>query len=109
VDDVLDYSGEHSGKTLAADLREGKLTLPLVLATRRDARLIELVRLIHAGDEEPIEFVRRRVVESGACGEARNRAAEYTARASSSLAVLPMSAARCLLERVAVELVERTS
>jgi octaprenyl-diphosphate synthase len=109
VDDVLDYAGEHSGKTLAADLREGKLTLPLVLATRGDAGLVDLVRRVHAGDQEPIELVRQRVVESGACGEARVRAARYTERALSSLALLPSSAARSLLERVALELVERAS
>jgi octaprenyl-diphosphate synthase len=107
VDDVLDYSGERSGKTLAADLREGKLTLPLVLATRRDARLVELVRRIHAGDQEPIELVRQGVVESGACREARDRAAQYTERALGSLAQLPPSPSRSLLERVALELVER--
>ncbi len=35
VDDSLDYSSEVSGKTTLADLREGKMTLPLVLAIER--------------------------------------------------------------------------
>ena len=37
VDDALDYSGEQArlGKTIGDDFREGKITLPVVLALRR--------------------------------------------------------------------------
>ena len=37
VDDVLDYSAEQAqlGKTIGDDFREGKITLPVVLAWRR--------------------------------------------------------------------------
>ncbi len=35
VDDVLDYVGTTTGKTSLADLRDGKLTLPLVIAVNR--------------------------------------------------------------------------
>ena len=41
IDDVLDYQGEQSGKTLFADLIEGKLTLPLVLAIEKERSLAE--------------------------------------------------------------------
>lgn len=109
IDDVLDYAGDQSGKTLAADLREGKLTLPLVIATRCDGSLTELVRRIHAGDQGPVELVRQRVIDSGACQEVRRRAAQHTERALAALAELPRSAARSLLERMALELVERAS
>ena len=49
VDDAIDYAGEGTGKTLFADLREGKVTLPLVLAVERVPALAELVRRIHGG------------------------------------------------------------
>lgn len=107
VDDVLDYAGESSGKTLVADLREGKLTLPLVLAADVDPQLLELARLLHAGEPVPIEGIRRRVVDSGACNEVRRRAAEYTEKAVSALEAIPLGPARRLLEGVAIELVER--
>jgi len=51
VDDVIDYEGQGSGKTLFADLLEGKLTLPLVLAMKKDSTLVDLVQRIHQGDD----------------------------------------------------------
>jgi octaprenyl-diphosphate synthase len=109
VDDVLDYDGVESGKSLLADLMEGKLTLPLVLATRADAGLAELVRSIHAGDVTQVGEVSRRVVASGACEVTRARAIAHTEQALASLAVLPDSRARSLLEVVARELGRRVS
>jgi len=40
VDDLLDYSGDQTGKTMFADLRQGKMTLPLVLAVEQDPELL---------------------------------------------------------------------
>ena len=50
IDDVLDYSAKQAvlGKTVGDDFREGKITLPLILAFRR-------------GDDEEREFWRRTV------------------------------------------------
>lgn len=50
IDDVLDYSAKQAvlGKTVGDDFREGKITLPIILAFRR-------------GDEEEREFWRRTV------------------------------------------------
>jgi len=50
VDDALDYSGDsaHLGKSVGDDFREGKITLPVILAFRR-------------GDEEERAFWRRSV------------------------------------------------
>jgi octaprenyl-diphosphate synthase len=109
VDDVLDYAGDSSGKTVGADLREGKLTLPLVLAAAADARLMELAQRVHAGDLVPLEEVRIRVIDSGACDEVRRRAAELADRAVSALTIIPQSPVRFLLEGVAVELTARQS
>jgi octaprenyl-diphosphate synthase len=107
VDDVLDYSGENTGKTLLADLSEGKLTLPLVLAVERNPLLRPLVLRIHAGDHSAVAKVSRAVVESGACAEVRQRARERTERALHALAGLKPTAARDLLSGVAVELAAR--
>lgn len=67
-DDILDYApSEQTGKSSCADLREGKLTLPLIAILERSseqerARIIDRVKT--AGDnpqaiEEISEFVRR--------------------------------------------------
>ncbi len=107
VDDVIDYEGNASGKTLFADLLEGKLTLPLVLALKDDEALLPLVQKIHEGDESPVLEVSRRVLESGSCDEVRRRARESTNRALASLDLIPASPAREMLRLVAQEMTKR--
>lgn len=107
VDDVLDYSGERTGKTLLADLREGKLTLPLVLCVERRPDLLGALRQIHQGDHEPVARVSQAVLDSGACDEVRLRARQQTDLALAELRQLPASPARGLLELVATKLVDR--
>jgi octaprenyl-diphosphate synthase len=88
VDDLLDFTGDAvvTGKALFADLREGKMTYPLIVAVERDAGLVPVLEQIIAGpaDEPPPEPLRRRVLDalaaSGGLREclelARARAAE---------------------------------
>jgi len=109
VDDVLDYSGEQTGKSLLADLREGKLTLPLVLAVARRPELAQALKRIHAGDREPVQFVSQAVIETGACEEVRRRAGQYTQKAVEALSSLMPGPARVLLENVAEELARRAA
>jgi octaprenyl-diphosphate synthase len=109
VDDVLDYTSDTTGKTLLADLREGKLTLPLVLAVARKPELITPLRRIYAGDREPVQAVSRAVIDSGACDEARARAALFTSGAIAALGAVKPSPARTLLEGVAQQLAARVS
>jgi octaprenyl-diphosphate synthase len=109
VDDVLDYTGARSGKTLLADLRQGKLTLPLVLAATADPSLMGPLRRIFAGDEEPVVQVSQSVLTSGACDEVRRRAREHTSRAIAALEAVAMSPARSLLTSVASELAARAA
>jgi octaprenyl-diphosphate synthase len=107
VDDVLDYTGEASGKTLFADLRQGKLTLPLVLAAKADPELMQPLKRIFAGDQEPVARLSQSVIASGACDEVRRRAREHTTRAIDALEIVTMSPARSLLTSVASELAAR--
>lgn len=109
VDDVLDYDGEQSGKTLLTDLAEGKVTLPLVLAVERQPELLSALRRIQAGDREPIAGVSAAVRSSGACDEVRRRARQHTDVAIESLAVVADGPARTLLESVALELSARAT
>jgi octaprenyl-diphosphate synthase len=109
VDDVLDYASETTGKTLFADLREGKMTLPLVLAVAQMPELHAPLKRIFAGDREPVSEVSRRVVDSGSCDEVRSRARAHTERALEALSGVAESPARALLEGVARELAARAS
>jgi octaprenyl-diphosphate synthase len=108
IDDAIDYDGDSTGKTLHADLIEGKMTLPLVLAIADDPSLQDLVAQIHAGDGAPVAEVSRRVVASGALKEVRARAKERTQRAIAALGRVPASPSRMLLEVVASEMTRRS-
>ncbi len=109
VDDVIDYAGQETGKELFADLAEGKMTLPLVLAIERDPELRPLVLAIHQGDDRPVEEVSRRVIASGSCEIVRKRAREATDLALAALSELPRSPAGRLLEVVAQEMASRAA
>lgn len=109
VDDVIDYQGEASGKTLFADLSEGKITLPLVLAARSVPGLEDDLRRIHAGERGLVSSVSARVVASGACDEVRRRARQYTQRAIEALRPIHDSPARRMLEVVAHQLAARVA
>lgn len=109
IDDVLDYSGTKTGKTLCADLREGKVTLPLVLAAARDPSLTAAVERAHAGDDTAMKRIQRQVIDSGACDEVRQRALEHTRRALEALATIEPSAGKALLVQVAEQLSARAA
>lgn len=108
VDDLLDYSGEDTGKTLFADLSQGKLTLPLVLAVREQPELLEILQCIRAGDSSKVTQLRERVVQSGVCREVSLRSKSFTRRAIEQLNRLPPSPSRALLRSVAEQLALRS-
>src|SRR5690606_31430502 len=71
VDDVLDFAGDpgSTGKDLLADLREGKMTYPLLVAVERDPGLAPALETNCEGDEVTVtpELARRiaRVMAEG--------------------------------------------
>jgi len=91
VDDLLDFtaSAEQLGKPVLSDLKEGKVTLPLIYAMEnghRHAR--ELVARVL--EEKEFESVRPETIvmlvqESGALDRARNLAHDYARRAKACL------------------------
>ena len=74
LDDVLDVTGppERTGKARGTDLLDGTVTLPLILAHRRDPGLasVELRGLDQVGAEELCD----RIAAAGALDEVRERA-----------------------------------
>jgi octaprenyl-diphosphate synthase len=91
ADDLLDYTGSEdvTGKPAGQDLRERKVTLPLVgaLARVNPAELAEIRRfftLLDPGDEEIMRVVEI-VAERGGLDYAHSRAMEYAEQAEGAL------------------------
>jgi octaprenyl-diphosphate synthase len=93
IDDVLDYEGDAAemGKNLGDDLREGKATLPLILAMQRgtpDQK--ELVqKAIETGSVDQLKQVIAIVRETGALDGSRQAAMAEAQRAIHAAQQLP--------------------
>ncbi|MDH5492438.1 MAG: polyprenyl synthetase family protein, partial [Myxococcales bacterium] len=115
VDDRLDYGGDEAltGKLLFADLREGKLTYPLIVALERDPSvelpLRELLSLDPLAPEaaDPSRLLLARIEALGGLEECRLLALEQAERAVEALSILPQGPARAALETVALSTVHR--
>jgi geranylgeranyl pyrophosphate synthase len=107
LDDVLDVSGpaERTGKPRGTDLLDGTVTLPLILARRRDPELEDLdPRLTTAQAQRICE----RIAATGALTEAREQALTHVTQAKRSLSDLDLPPQRReALELVADGVVER--
>ena len=112
TDDLLDLTGDASrtGKDLFADLREGKMTFPLIVALERDPALRPVVEEILEGTGMS-DLAARRVVsslrETRAVEDCRELARSHSSRALEALSALPDSRARRALETVAETIVDR--
>jgi octaprenyl-diphosphate synthase len=100
VDDLLDFTGDAKalGKPIGADLREGKMTLPLIHLLSQDEEVGEaIVRDIIASrstTEEQWSELMRILQSHRSIDYAYRRAVEYAERAKKPLAVFPPSSER---------------
>jgi octaprenyl-diphosphate synthase len=107
ADDALDYGGvtETLGKNAGDDFREGKATLPLLLAIARTGpREVEFwERAIGRKEQTDADFRRARelIVGAGALEATLDLAGEYAENAKAALAVFPASEWRHGLECLA--------
>jgi octaprenyl-diphosphate synthase len=113
VDDLLDYEGDSRelGKNVGDDLREGKPTLPLLIAMER-ATLGERDLIRHAiehGEVQRLGDVVDIVRRTGALDATREAAENEAARARACVAPMPASAAREALLELCVRAVHRSS
>jgi len=111
VDDVLDYDGDASelGKNLGDDLREGKNTLPLIIAMQRGTPAqSELIRhAIENGDISALADIVAIVKNTGALEATRAAASAEAQRAIAALDILPASPYKEALHTLAAQLLER--
>lgn len=113
VDDLLDYEGSTTqlGKNVGDDLREGKPTLPLLLAMERGTSAErDLIRhAIEHGEmarlAEIVDIVRR----TGSIGATREAARAEAEKARASLEMLAPSVYREALLNLCVQSVERSA
>ncbi len=112
VDDALDLTGNTAmlGKALFTDLREGKMTFPLIVALERDPEMASLLAAAIAEEGADAE-VSARVLASlrrtGASAAALERAKQHARAAVAELDGAPECEARDLLVLVAEATTER--
>jgi octaprenyl-diphosphate synthase len=112
VDDILDFVGDEKelGKPVCADLKEGRVTLPLIHALGQAEpedrqRLKEI-----AGNLTPelVPELRRLLDKYGSLGHARGVARHYTLKAQDNLALFPASREKDYFLAITAELLDRT-
>ena len=111
VDDELDFR-DGTGKDPLVDLREGKITYPLVVALERDRALRPRVHELLATDvpsSRDIAAIAGAVRETGALVATRQLAEQHVDHALAVLEELPAGAARDALVTVALASLERAA
>jgi geranylgeranyl pyrophosphate synthase len=105
ADDVLDFVGDERdlGKPAGNDLRQGTVTLPVILWAEEEGRGSELLRDLVDGRN--VEGVIAAVRESDAIRRGLRRAEEYAEAARSDLSIYPASEAKSAL----LDLTERVT
>lgn len=113
VDDLLDYEGDPNqlGKNVGDDLREGKPTLPLLMAMARgtaDERTLLRGAIVN-GEIERLRDIAGIVRRTGALDATREAARAEARKAQACLARLPAGPAKEALLELCVRSVERSS
>ena len=113
VDDALDYSAEQErlGKTVGDDFREGKITLPILVAFHAgDAAEQEFWRLtMETGEQTETDFAeaQRLLTLHGGIEQTIERAELYGRAALAALEIFPQGEARAALADVVRFCIER--
>ena len=112
IDDVLDYEGDPAalGKNVGDDLREGKPTLPLLVAMERgsDAERALIRHAIEHGEVERLNDIVDIVRRTGALDATRAVARAEADRARAAIDLLPASIWREALLEFCAQSVERS-
>ena len=111
IDDVLDYDGDVQvmGKNLGDDLREGKATLPLIIAMQRGtSHECNVIReAIETGGTASMTQIIAIVQKTGALTATRDAAAAEARRALDALQNLPQNTHADALRQLASQLLDR--
>jgi octaprenyl-diphosphate synthase len=97
VDDVLDFTSREAvlGKPVGSDLREGKVTLPLIYALEsasvEERQLVECVLKDGNYDRAPFSKILKMMERNHAFARAKERAESFTDKARAMIAEFPES------------------
>ena len=112
VDDILDYTGDERelGKEVCADLREGRVTLPLIhaLAQASPADRERLAAIAQDLTPELAPELRSLLDKCGSLDYARTVARNYTLKAQENLKTFPPSLEKTYFWAITEELLART-
>ncbi|MBF6602874.1 MAG: polyprenyl synthetase family protein [Sphingorhabdus sp.] len=103
IDDAIDYSSdkETMGKDRGDDFREGKVTLPVILAYARgseeDRKFWKNAIIGHKVTEDDLSFATDLLVKTGAMEDTISRARHYGQRAIDALGIFPSGKARAAM------------
>ncbi len=95
VDDILDYTSHASemGKNQGDDLREGKMTLPLIYALQQatpEGKAL-ITHAIEQGDDTELPAILEIIQDTHALIRAKSMAEQYIAKAYGALDILPQN------------------
>jgi octaprenyl-diphosphate synthase len=112
IDDLLDFTSdvEKLGKPVLSDLREGKVTLPLIRLLKHQSQFAPCVKAAmyeEPGRNEKAAEVLSLLEANGKLEVARQEAVTYITRAQHALSVLPDNQYRRALSDVAQFIIER--
>ncbi|MBN2342331.1 MAG: polyprenyl synthetase family protein [Deltaproteobacteria bacterium] len=114
IDDVLDFDSDsvELGKNLLADISQGKMTLPVILAAEKDPAVVELLEQLKAGEQTNryASEIAVKVASTGALEATRTAAAEHTRLSIDALNGVSASnsAVISVLEQLSLSLLHRT-
>jgi octaprenyl-diphosphate synthase len=115
ADDILDYTETASvtGKPSGLDLREHKVTLPLIAALPRlspaGRRVVDALFASETPEDQQIHDVINLVTEAGGIDAARRRGEQYALEADAALRGLPDTPARAALADAILYVMDRRS
>ena len=113
ADDLLDLTGNEccTGKSLGTDLKQQKLTLPLIrlLEKAPPDSGVRVRQILGSPGNHKLEACRPFFADSDALHYAGRRAEEFAALARTDLACLPPSRCRSILELLTDRVVHRSS
>ena len=115
VDDLLDFTASERvlGKPVGNDLREGKITLPMILALKQctpsERETVQRVVTDQAYDAAPFRSILDLLHKYGTIERVRVRALDYIENATAQLSVLPESNYKRALYAVTEWVVDRES
>ncbi len=110
-DDLFDYGNDNIGKPTGIDIKEKKMTLPLIYTLQNadnqlKKRIIYIVKNKNT-DKKSVEEVIRYVNESGGIAYAKQKMKEYKEAAMQILKTFPATPARNAMEELVEYAIER--